>query len=82
MHLGETEQLESVKKNGTTMGKRHRRMVVETAQKRVTIESTESRQIGRACTTEGFRIEVKKMSLRDVGLKAIADPMHLDDRNR
>ena len=82
MDLREAEQLECVKEDRATMGKRYRCMVVEAAQERVPIESTESGQVRSARTTEGFRIEVKKMSLRDVGLQAIADPMHLDDRNR
>jgi hypothetical protein len=60
MDLGEAEQLKSVVKNGPTMRKCYRRVVVETPQESVTIESTEPRYIGGARTTECFWIEVKK----------------------
>jgi len=82
MDLREAEQFESVEKNGATMGKRNRSMMVETAQKRVAIESAESWQMRCACATESLRIEVKKVSFRNISLQAIPDSMHLDHSDR
>ena len=64
------------------MAERHRRVMVETAQERVAIESAESRQIRCARTTECFRIKVQKVSLGDISLQAIPDAMHLNDGDR
>ncbi len=64
------------------MGKRHRCVMMEAAQERVTIESTESRQIRGARATEGFGIQVQKVSLGDIGLQVIPDTVHLDDGDR
>ena len=80
--LFEPDQLESVIKNGATMGKRYRCMVVEAAEQYMAIESAESRQISGAGATESFRIKVQKVSLSDIGLHVIADAVHLDDGNR
>ena len=64
------------------MGKRHGGVVVEAAQERVAVESAEPRHIRRAGTTEGFRIEVKKVSLCDISLEPIPGSMHLNDGDR
>ena len=46
------------------------------------IKSAESRQIGGARATEGFRIKVQKVSLSNIGLHVIANAMYLNDGNR
>lgn len=54
--LFETDQLESVIKNGAAMGKRYGCMMVESAEQYVAIESAKARQISGARAAEGFRI--------------------------
>ena len=75
VNLFETDQLESVIKNGATMGKRYSCMMVEAAEQYMAIESAESRQISGARATEGFRIKIQKVSLSNIGLHVIADAM-------